>query len=349
MANYSDLNTLFQNGMGSWAAAQAGQQTGMEQQLQALKMQQLQEEMAQQKQLNPLAVMYEQEKLKQAQAMTPGLQADSSLKQVNADTAQQTQASNIATMLSKNSAQIGEDGMKQMGQEAQKFISAAAILEQVPSIQRPAALTQIAAKYGVSEDSPFLKQFQQTDPAKLPDALRNMGQGMALASEDYIKNSALQKSKQTFEAGQNDLDRRNRLATAGVGANATIEAAKIGAASRENIAAKNAQARSLAANNKLTIDQRISALEVIPDSEKTDDDRRALAELKTQQLKAHAAGANAVPAQVLGMQSPQDIAAGISGQAPAKAPSVPADWTQIGTSGGKPVYQDSKGNKFIGK
>lgn len=355
---YPDLQTLFNNGMGSFAAIQAGTQQGEEQQ-KAAAAAQMQQQLLQEQQLknqqtqamNPLDLMFRQGQVDTQKAQLGGVQANSDLARTNADTASATQASAIASAISKSATQIGEDGMKRMKDDASKAVQVAALLDGVPPMQRGAAFQSAMEKYGANVESPFIQSFTKVPPEKLPDQLRAMGQGMAMASEDYIKNAAIAKSKQTFEAAEGDKDRANRLSIAGGNNATTLEAARIGATSRENVAGTAAQARKFMAQNKpKSMDQLIAGLTAIPESERTEDEKRSLQEAQTQRLKERAAGANPLAAQMIpGMQSPQQIAAQggqIAPQPGAQAPTAPAGMKQVGTSGGRPVYEDAQGKRY---
>ncbi len=348
---YPDLQTMFNNGLGSFASIQAGQQAAEEQQKQAqaaeMQKQLLQEQVLKNQQtqaMNPLDQMFRQGQVNQQQAQLPGLQAQSDMLGSQARVQQGTEASQIAQGLSKASTQIGEDGMKRMKDDATKAIQAAALLDTIPVMQRPAAFQSTMEKYGADPNSSFVKSFTNVPPDQLPTQLRNMGQGMALASEKYIQDKA-----------QQDSVNKTHLEAARIGAGATLGAAKIAADSRMEVARQAASARQqMAANKPKSTDQAIAALSAIPESERSQDEWNQLQLLSKQRIAERSAAINPMAAQMTGQPNAMATAQGQSPvqvpqqQSAPQAPAAPAGMKMVGTSDGKPVYENAQGQLFIG-
>ncbi len=325
MANYSDLDTLFKNGMGSFAAVQAGRQTADDAQKRALEAMELQQKIRHADQMNPLDLMFRQAELEKTRADAANTQAIGQNNQTTADINKSTQAQQIAAKLSGLSVQIGEDGMKQMAMDGQRALQAAQLLDQVPAMSRAPAFEKIAAQYGFSANNPLLAPIVQGDPNNMPQALKSLGEGMALASSDYIKNNALAKDRREFEAGEGEKDRSNRKEIAGGNNAATLEAARIGANSRIEVAKASAEARK-AAQKFMSSDQKITYLSSIPASERTEDENQQLAQLSQQRLAERAAGVNPLAAQLTGTPTAVQSAPGASPFAGTGAPQTgPAD------------------------
>lgn len=356
---YPDLQTMFNNGMGGFAAVQAGQQASdsqVQQQQQsaaAAQQAQMQQALLQKQQLenqqsqvmNPLDAMFKQGQVDQQQAQLPGIQANSSMLQGQAYMQQATQASQIAASISKASAQIGDDGMKKMAQDAERTTQMASLLRTIPVIQRQAALQDAMVKYGGDPDSPFAKSFMQVPPDKLPDTMDQVAKGMALASQSYQEKKALADSKNAADLEQ-----------AKVHAGATVQAAQIGSESRIQLATMANQARAnLMANKPKNMDQAITALSAIPASERTAAEQAQLDQISQERRIERAAGAPSLPAQMTGQSTPMANAAAANPFAqPTAQPQIPQGpaplpgMKQVGTSGGKPVYENAQGQRFIG-
>lgn len=358
-----DLQTMFNNGMGSLGAIQAGgmqadaeQQSQYQQQMQAAQLQQLQQSNQQAQVMNPLQAQQAQGQIDAQNAQLPGLQGISQQQQTQGQIAQATAPQQIAEQLSALSTKIGANGMEQMGQDAQKAVQAAQMLGNVPDMNKPAALKAILDQYGIKPDNPMIAPILNGDPTKIVSALTTMGQGMALASQKYQQDSALE-SQRTKSAS--DIESQRAISdqkVAGIHASAAIQAAQIGADSRQRAAEAAAKVRSQIANTKMSTDQKLAALTSIPDDQKSQDDFHQIDQLQKQRLAERAAGANPLAAQVMGLPSAQQIAQqGIQPQgqpAPVQqqqqvAPTIPQGWRQIGTSNGVPVFEDANGGRHI--
>lgn len=359
MPGYSDLQTLFNNNMGSFAAIQAGQLQGQQQQAADLEAEKQKQEIQrmllanqQSKAMNPLDQMFRQQQVEQMKAQTPGLEAQSGMLQSQNRVQQGTETQQMAAKLSQLSTQIGEEGMKQMGTDGQKLVQASAMLSGVPPLMMPAALKKVISQYGLKEDNPLVAPLLQTQPENIVPALKKVGESMAMASSQYISQAALAKQAEDARMAQLKEQNKSQEKIAGGNNSTALEVARMNNSARLEAAKAAAAARQAVQNTKMTTDQKIAALTSIPEAEKTDDDRRQLYELSQQRLAERSAGANGLPAQMVGATTPQQAAAQSSPFAQGQQPvaTKPAGGLkQIGTSGGKPVYQDAQGNRFIGK
>lgn len=347
-----DLNTLFQNGMGSFASVQAGSQLAQDEQAQAQKAemqkQLMQEQVLKNQQtaaMNPLDQMFRQGQVQQQQAQLPGIQAQSDMAGSQARVQQGQEASQIAATIAKNQDQIGEYGMKEMKRAGEIARQSAAILRTVPVMQRPAALQEIIQQYGANGNSRFMQSFLKMDPNKMPDMIDQTGQGMAMASDNYITEIAKQKSVN-----------ETHIQTAKIGAGATLGAAQISANSRLEAAKAAGEARMKVASAKMSTDQKLATLTSIPSDQMTQDDIRQINELREQRIRENQARTPTLPYDMTGKPAPmaqpvQPYGSGVPAQQPQPTPqaaAAPPGMKLVGTSQGHPVYEDASGKRFIG-
>src|SRR5215213_932100 len=200
---YPDLQTMFNNNMGSLASIQIGTQQAEEQQ-KAAAAAQMQEQLLQEQQLknqqaqkmNPLDLMFKQGSIDQQKAQLPGFQAQARSLQSQAAVDEGTQASKIAAAISENQDKIGVNGMKEIQRGAAIARQSAALLRTVPPPARQAALSEILQQQGSNPGTTFMKAFVTMDPSRMPDMIDQVGQGMAMASDNYITEMA--KTKETL-------------------------------------------------------------------------------------------------------------------------------------------------------
>lgn len=331
-----DLNTMFQNGMGPYAALQAGRQVVADRQMGDANLRAKQLENEQTAAMNPLNQQFRQGQIAQQGAELPGIQGQSAslASQGQVDTA--TTSAKVAQRLSSLSNQVGVDGMEKMGREGAMALQASQALAQYPPALHKEVLPKLLAQYGMDPNSPMVAGILKMPDEMVQKSLSTLGSGMALASKDYLQKSALQTD-----------DNKSKERIADTHAAATIYSAKIMAASRE--AAANARAGAM---KHMSVDQAIAMLETTADRSPEEDQQ--LVALKKQQLQARAAGAQAVAPTMLGQDTPLQAAAKAAGEPPASQAAPPAQSPtphgkvkQVGTSGGRPVFEDEKGNRFI--
>lgn len=343
----STLDTMFQNGMKASGAFALGQQLPVEQQTNQANLQSMMLANQSAAQLNPLRAQLMQGQIDQTGAQTanmqaelPGLQANSSMLGTKADIETKTAAAQIAQRLSSLNNQIGVDGVQKMGRDGTIALQASQALSKYPPALHKEVFQKIVEQYGGDPNSPTFKGLYNMPDGQFQKAAATLGQGMVMNSGDYLQKVELTKM---------DNDSRERQSA---GNNrATIEAAKIGADSRVNAA----KARVEGMKSTLGIDKTIASLEsqkaqnggVLPPEYEDELNR-----LKVQQLQTHPT--NNVAPQMIGMPTSYDNArSAVTGAAPAGpnntgAVSAPqGGLKQIGTSGGRPVFEDAQGNRFI--
>lgn len=317
------LNTMFQNGMPSMAAMQLGRQMPVDNQMMKEKLleQQLQNQRTQV--MNPLDAMMKQQQIEQTKqtieqmkAQLPGIEGQSKSLSAQGDYDTQTLSSKIASQLSKVTTQMGEDGVKRMGQEGTRILQVSQALDQYPPALHKEVLAKTLSAYGGDPKSPMIQGIMQMPDAQVKASLEAMGKGMAMASADYMRESAL-----------HDKDNASREKVADLHAAGQIYSAQLGADSRKSVAEtqaearmKAAEARAKAAMSQLSPDKQIVLLE----NEKRNGTLDADGEAELQRLKAHvyttrAAGANALPAQMVGEKTPIQNAQAAAGMAQPQA------------------------------
>lgn len=320
-----DLSQMMQYSP-SFASQAFGTQVGMDQQMMQQKLRAAQLENDNSAAMNPLNQQFRQGQVAQQGAELPGVQAQSSMLGDQAKVSHDTLSQQVATKLSGMSAQIGVDGMKRLGADGEIMNQAAEAVKNVPPVMRVNALQSMIKQYGGDPNNPIYQGFYKTDPNKLPEALAVTGKGMALASQSYLQKASL------------DMQERNSREKIATGNNNTsIEVAKIQAASRETVAKERSQAVK-----HMTVGQGITYLTMLPD--RTSEQDTQLAKLITAQKEIGAAGSNALAAQVLGLMSPQEIAAQGGTATPQAKPNTPSKQVvRTGTANGKKVIQYSDG------
>lgn len=297
MPDNQALAMMFNHGMNGLAAQQMGRQlvTGQSQDEANLQSTQLANQNA--AVMNPLNQQFRQGQIDQQAAELPGIQAKS-------DYDTDTVASKIATTLAQNSAAIGDAGIHQMRQEAEKLGQVNAVLSQFdPSVHKE-LLPKIMQQYGLNTDTPMAQALINTPPQYVQSMVGGLAKGMAEGTQAYYANTGQQAQAQTFKAAEDDKHYTNQKEIAAGNNAATIRAAEIQAESRKAVA----QARAQAMSEILGTDKAIARLEMKGHS-RTPEEEDTLESLKRQRLQERAAGANAVAPNVLGQKNPLEAAA----------------------------------------
>jgi hypothetical protein len=133
----------------------------------------------------------------------------------------------IKTGQAENETKYGAQKLQQFGQMGQIANQAAGLMDNIPEAARPAAMQQLAQKYGI--DPQALGPLANGDP----DMLRNFGQKLIQSSADYqTKLMQEQIHGQTAENVAN-ISGSARVAGAEASANARVQAANITAQMRQ--------------------------------------------------------------------------------------------------------------------
>lgn len=321
------LDLMFQNGMKSTGSYALGQQLANEQQMNAAKLQEQQLANENAATMNPLNAQFKQSQIDQMQAQLPGIVGQSKSQVAQGDYDAETNAKRIASRLSDLDNQIGVNGMQQMGRDGEAALALASSLDQYPTYMHKEVAANAIKQYGGDPSSPLFAGIFSGADTDVSKKLKAVGSGMAMASSSYMQKNALQEA---------ELKNRANIAA---GNNATtIQAAKISAESR--LAAAQARAQAV---KHMNTDQAIAYLEM--QSDRTPEEDQHLRNLKEQRLKERAAGANAVPATILGQPTPlQNAAAAAGGTPPAPASAQAKQVVRTGTLNGRKVVQYSDGS-----
>lgn len=290
---YPDLGTMYQNGMGASASLLGGQMASSAQAQEAEKLKAMQLENAQSAVMNPLNAQFQQGRIAQQGAELPGIQGRSASAVAQGSEDMQTMTAKVAAKISAMSTQIGNDGMVQMGQDGEKLSHAAAIIANYPPhLQKPMFMKAVQ-QYGANTNSPMFQAVMQAPDDQFQTAVASLGKGMALAGQKYQQATATadahSSSQEKIAKGHDDASRYS---------------ADKAAESRLGVA----QAKAKAMVSTLGVDKAIAHYEMIPPSVRTDEENQILVSLKTQQLQARAAGANAVAPTVLNQKTPLELA-----------------------------------------
>lgn len=334
----------FGQGMNGLASFYAGQGAENEAQRAQADLASIAQQQQRESQMLPLDVATKQ-------ATLPGIVGVSQQQQAAGALAQGGLQAKLAENIASSRANMNEAELKQMGASGDKFLKAATAVANsgIPAMLQPGAMKKILAQYGTNEDdNQLLQMLDQVPPDQYVSVASKIGTELAKASTPFVQNVAQQEQAQKFKKEELTQTLASHEKIAG-GNNATaIEVANINNQGRVSAAKLRAEASS---SKPMSTDQRIAYLLSIPADERTLDDNEALAKLSQQRLAERAAGANGVPAAVLGMPAPQVAAQAASpfvNQPQAQpTPPAPPGMRQVGTSGGRPVYEDAQGRRFI--
>lgn len=331
----------FGQGMNGLAAYFAGQNAANAEQRTQLDLASIAQQQERERQMLPLDVATKQ-------ATLPGIMGVSQQQAAAGKLAQNTLGDAIAAKMAKFKSEASVDQVRMLDATAEKVSKAAIAVKQagLPAMAVPQAMQKVLSQYGLDENNPFAQSILRLPPDQMLDVAQQIGEGIAKANPGTIQNLAQAKQAQDSAASiaRSSQASHEKIAA---GNNATqLEIARM-----NNEARIRAAAARQAVQKAMSSDQKIVALSSIPAEERTEDESRQLMELSQQRLAERSAAANALPAQMLNKNTPQQNAAQSSpftAPAAGRPPQVPSGMRQIGTSKGKPVYEDAQGNRFIG-
>ncbi len=348
------LSSQFTIGGGLSDAYNAGQQRDLDQAKEQQLIQQYQLQNQQSQIMTPLLAQHQQGLNDTLQAQLSGVQGQSASQLAKGQVDTAGVGDNISEHHSKVMTQLDADQLSQMKSMGEKFSQAGAYLASIPSTTTPAGNTriiaaqQIAQQYGMQPDSPQYQSLMSTDPEKLPGVLQNLGKQMSLSSGDFLQKRAMEQ------------DRTKAL----------MDNAKTAADSREEVARINHENDLKKYGSKLSItlaqlspEKRLGYLQSIkPDG--SDPDQYAIWEgqmadmAKMVNFANQSKAASLNPALVAGAEIPTNASnlqsytnqPNPAGTATTPvAPKAPPGMKQVGTSKGRPVYEDSNGKRFLGQ
>lgn len=214
---------------------------------------------------NRIAAATEQDQIQKAQlanqvtsAQIPGIQAQSQLAQTQAGTAAATQQGNIGAINSGNLTKMSADQASRMSNAGQLFQQTGAMLESLPPVARPAALQQVAQKFGI--DLSQYPQMSQVPPEQIPQVLSAMGQKIMQSSQGWQQNQAELQNKKDIAAGNNatELIRTKMTSDANIQKQAMVLQSKEKLANLNQIEAQLVQKQAqgmLTPDEKTTLNQ----------------------------------------------------------------------------------------------
>ncbi len=341
------LNDMYYVGGGAGASFDAGQRRDLDQEQLRQQIQEYQLKNQQSQIMNPLLAQHQQGLNDTIQAQLPGVQGQSASQSAKGQVDTAGVGDNISEHHSKVMTQLDADQLTQMKAMGEKFSQAGAYLASIPSTTTPAGNTrilaaqQIAQQYGLHPDSPQYQSLMSTDPEKLPGVLQNLGKQMSLSSGDFLQKRAMEQ------------DRTKAL----------IENSNTAADSREEVArinhANDLEKYRLAAERAkkhANIEQMITQITSDPNWKANPAAVEQYSALMKSATVLRNSSANGYQnAELLNQDSPGQradtaISDVIGPQKAAPSPeALPAGMKQVGTSKGRPVYEDSHGKRFLGK
>ena len=228
MPYQNDMSTLADVVGPAYAAQQAGIQNDAANQEQQMKNQVTQSTMGADIQKPYLQNLF-------TQAQTGAEQGIAQQQQAKGAQDQALLPSNIGAGQAKNQTEIGAAKLQQFGQMGQIANQAAGLMDNIPEAARPAAMQQLAQKYGVDVQS--LGPLANGDP----DMLRNFGQKMIQSSADYQTKMAV--GEQTNQSRENvaNIQSEGRISASENAAQARVAAAQIQSRTKELTANMNQQ------------------------------------------------------------------------------------------------------------
>lgn len=345
------LSSMFTIGSGASDAYDSGVQRDMDQDKERELIRQYQLQNQQSQVMNPLLAQHQQGLNDTLQAQLPGVAGNAASLKARGQVDSGTVDSDIASKRSRVLEQLDSDQLKQLKNMGEKYSQAGAYLASIPNTTTPAGNTRmiaaqkLAEQYGMSADSPQFQAIMQHDPEQLPAVLQKMGNDMAMSSGDFIQRRAMEQ------------DRTKAL----------MENAKTAAGSREEVARINHQNDLAKYSQKLQIslqnlspEKRLAYLDAQkPDGSDPDQisiwqGQRADA-AQTVNFINQSKAASLNPALVSGAEIPTNASnlnnyLSTNKPAPSSTPTeAPAGMKLVGTSKGRPVYEDSTGKRFLGK
>ncbi len=205
-------------------------------------------------QMNPLMIKQQQLKNQQMQAELPEILERIKKAQMENQGTAGTLDSSIARKNFKNENDTQEDKAKQVAELGVSLGKFAPLLEKTPDEpgRRAAKLREMLESHGVPIDSPQMRPFTsalaQVPSAQLPAAMTGISENILKMNERYQQTKATEAGQTERNTATNTMHERvgaanNAASIRGheLSAGATVEAAKIGAQSRESIAKLKAQ------------------------------------------------------------------------------------------------------------
>lgn len=309
------LDTMFQNGMRASGAMALGQQLPVEQQTNQANLQSLQLANQQSQVMNPLNAQFMQGRIQgqdlanqTTEAQLPGVQGQSQSLVAQGKYDNDTNAQRIAGRLSDIANQIGVNGVMKMGRDGAIASQVAVELAQYPPSHHKEALPKLIEQYGGDPNSPTFQGLMQMPDGDVAKAAATLGKGMTMASGEYMQKQALQSD-----------ELKNRASIAAGNNAATIEAAKISAASRVQAAEKRAEQMM----SHMNTDQKMAFLsDRIASGDATDGEKAQYQDLQNKKKEQRAAGINPLAANMTGTPTPvqQAGSSGGFGSIPSAAP-----------------------------
>jgi hypothetical protein len=310
----SDLNTMYNNGMGSLASYYMGQQQGDEQQKRALDLRAKELKNQFDAQANPLELRQKQATLDQMAAQLPGLQGQSASMVAKGVEDTSMLSSKMAAGLAKHMSQLGEEGITQMKQEGERAMQAAQVLQKYPPHMHKQIFTQLSQQYGGNPNGPVAKAILSIPDDQFLEGVKAMGEGMALATSQFTQTRTLKRDE---NESQERINARNN--------EAKVEAARLAAEAR----AKAEKLRAEARQTGLTPEKQLTSLLMIPEPDRTPADWDAIGSLQKLIYTKATLGSNSTTAEVLGSETPTDRAARLA------QPNRPAAPPQAATPSGQ--------------
>lgn len=289
----SDLNTMYNNGMGSLASLHMGQTQAADREKQALAMQFEQQKMQQAAALHPLEMQQKQATLAQMHAQLPGQVGMSQSLAAKGEVDVATKSGMIAQRFVEMAGKIGDEGMKNLGRDGERALQAAAVLERLPPAMHKQAYAQFVQQYGGDINSPMVKGLLSAPDGEFLSTLQAMGTGMAQATQKFVQDSAHKKAENDSQERMNKLNNDTRIEQERIKAEARANAERLRAAARQQ---------------GLSFEKQLTALSAIPETERTPEDWNRMTELKTMMYTKSSLGGNATTPEILGQETPTDRA-----------------------------------------
>lgn len=306
----SDLAAMY-GGSPNTASMMMGQNQFDDRNRKAAELQALFQQNQQAAAMDPLKQQMMQGQIATQQAQLPGQVGASQSLAAQGQFDQETGPAKIAAKFSAMADQMGEEGMKGLAREGEVYRTASAMMAKYPVAAHKQILAQFAQRYG-STNSPILQNLMKVKDDELMKGLDELGTGMAMASEKFVTQRALNSDNNASRERQHKMDNEAKLEAERIKGDARKESAKM----------------RLKEAGALTPDKAIAKLEMVPEDERTPDEWKALQKLQAYMLTKAAAGANATTPGVLGMDSPmasaQKAAAALTPNQQAAAPQAPA-------------------------
>lgn len=286
----SDLSTMY-GGSPNTASMMMGQNQYDDRQQKAATLQALMMKNQQDAALNPIEQQLAQGKVAAQAASLPGIQGQSQSLAAQGQVDSGTVQAKLTEKLSDIATHMGENGIKQMGQDAEKMQQVGVILSKYPAAAHKEIFHQFMQAHGGDSSNPLVQGLDQMPDDQFARAVGEIGTAMATTGTKFTQERTLQKDRTDSAASIQKAHDNSRE-----------EVARTQAEARKQVAEQ--KFRLAMTNAKIKPEEAIASILMIPEEDRTPDMWKSLNALEKHVYTSKALAANATTADVLGKDNP---------------------------------------------